>query len=69
MGGSAMSDSDSYLHQEDFLTPGEVAALLRVSPRTVRNWIYGDALRACQFGSQWRIERLELEAFIRRHRR
>lgn len=69
MRGSAMSDSDSSLHHEDFLTLREVAALLRVSPRTVRNWIYGDALRACRFGSHWRIERLELEAFIRRHRR
>lgn len=64
-----MPETEPTLHHEDFVTPSEVAALLRVDPRTVRNWIHGGDLRACRFGSQWRVERLELEAFIRRHRR
>jgi uncharacterized protein YjcR len=33
-------------HDDDYLTVAEIAALLKVNPQTVRNWISRDELRA-----------------------
>lgn len=51
---------------ERFLTPRMVAERLRVTPRTVRNWIAEGRLCALRVGPrEWRVEQLELERFIR----
>lgn len=50
----------------DFMTIRMVAERLRVSDRTVRNWIRDGALRAVRVGPRgWRIEAIELERFLR----
>lgn len=48
-----------------FYTPQEVAALLKVSERTVWRWIGEGKLRARGFGRQLRIPRESLEEFGR----
>jgi putative molybdopterin biosynthesis protein len=47
-----------------FLTLDEVAAELRTSPRTVRNWIKRSRLPAYKVGREWRIKAIDLEAFL-----
>lgn len=49
---------------QTYLTPGEVAARLRVSPRTVRELIRRQQLTAQRIGEEFLIERSDLAAFI-----
>ena len=44
-----------------FLTPEEVADLLRVSRRTVYNWLRAGQLPAIRIGKVWRIRREDLD--------
>jgi len=39
----------------DYLTVGEVAAILRVQPATVRRWLRAGQLEGFQIGHTWRI--------------
>ena len=48
----------------EVLTISEVAEHLRVSDRTVRNWIEGGKLTAFNFGLQYRIKKEDFERFI-----
>ena len=48
----------------EFLTPKEVAGILRVSPRTVQRWVKEGRLRAVRVGKLWRIPREALEEFL-----
>ena len=50
--------------EERFLTPEEVADMLRVSPRTVNRWLNQGKLPGVKIGSRWRIEREDFERFI-----
>ena len=50
-----------------YLTLGEVAARLRVSPRTVRWLIRRQQLTAHRFGEEFLIEKSDLAAFIVAH--
>lgn len=45
---------------KEFLTPQEVAEILRVSVYTVRRWIKEGDLPAYKVGRSWRIEEDEL---------
>ncbi len=49
---------------DEFLTVAEVAALLKLNPQTVRNWIDNGTLPATKVGRRVRITRAELNAFI-----
>lgn len=50
-----------------FLTPDEVAALLRVDVKTVRRWCAdGQVSHALKVGREWRIPRVGLEQFLGR---
>jgi excisionase family DNA binding protein len=49
---------------EDLLTVKEVASKLRVSERTVKNWLRQGALHGLKAGKAWRIKGSELEAFL-----
>ncbi len=44
-----------------FLTPEEVADLLRVSRRTVYNWLRAGQLPAIRIGKVWRIRREDID--------
>ncbi len=46
------------------LTINDVAALCRVSSKTVRRWIKTRELTAAQLGAQWRIRPRDLDLFI-----
>lgn len=48
----------------EVLTISEVAESLRVSDRTVRNWIEDGKLKAFKFGLQYRIKKEDFERFI-----
>lgn len=51
---------------DGLLTPKEVAARLRVTDDTVRNWITRGELRATRAGKQYRITEEDLRAFLTR---
>lgn len=50
-----------------YLTPEEVAKILRVNVRTVHNFIKYGELAAFKAGHQWRIPTGEVEAMIKRN--
>ncbi len=53
----------------DYLTPQEVAARLRVSRRTVYNWIKDGHLGADRAGPKlWLVSHAQLDAFMKRDR-
>jgi excisionase family DNA binding protein len=49
---------------EQLLTINDVAALCRVSTKTVRRWIKTRELTAAKLGAQWRIRPRDLDLFI-----
>ena len=53
--------------EKDFLTPGEVARLLHVSPKTVNRWAHEGRLSCIvTLGGHRRFPRTEVEAAIQR---
>jgi excisionase family DNA binding protein len=50
---------------EQLLTIDDVAALCRVSSKTVRRWITRRELPAVKLGAQWRIRPRDLDLFLR----
>ena len=50
---------------EALLIIKEVAALCRVSEKTVRRWIDARELPAARLGGQWRVRPRDLDIFIR----
>ena len=48
----------------EFLTIKEVAEVLKVSQRTVRNWIDSGTLKASRFGLQYRVKKTDFDEFI-----
>ena len=57
----------------EFLTIEEVAKLFKVSKRTIQRWLKDNGLKAYKFGvgktATLRIEKSEIEKFIKKHRR
>lgn len=51
------------------LTLEETADLLRVSTRTLRRAIASQELAAHKIRRQWRIARIDVESYLRRHRK
>jgi excisionase family DNA binding protein len=49
---------------KQLLTIDDVAALCRVSTKTVRRWIKTRELTAAKLGAQWRIRPRDLDLFI-----
>lgn len=50
----------------DILTIKQVAERLKVSERTIRNWIDKGDLKAYRFGLQYRIDETDLNEFIKK---
>ena len=59
--GSKVSNDNANL-----LTPSEVAARLKVSPRTVVVWLQDGKLAGMKVGKSWRVRLEDLEAFLGR---
>jgi excisionase family DNA binding protein len=51
-----------------FLTPQEVAGLLRVSPAAIHRLLRRGELPAVRVGRAWRVEETELQRWLRRRR-
>jgi excisionase family DNA binding protein len=49
---------------DDMLTVAEVAALLKLNPQTIRNWINQGTLPASHVGRSVRIRRRDLDSLI-----
>lgn len=49
---------------DDYLTPEEVAAILKVSVATVRRKLRSGELPAMKFGRSWRIKRSTLDELL-----
>ena len=45
-------------------TVQEVADLLQVHPKTIKNYIESDKLKASWFGNRWRIKKETVKRFI-----
>lgn len=58
VGGDAM---------DEIYTPKEVAAMIKVSERTVNEWLRNGKLRASKLGRQWRITEQQLNDFLKDH--
>lgn len=46
------------------LTIAEVASILKVTERTIYNYVKGGSLKAAKIGKHWRIKALDLKDFI-----
>jgi len=66
-----MNVGDSPMQQdEEVYTTEEVAGKLRVTPKTVREWIQRGELKAIDAGQGYRIFKRDYEEFLEnRHRR
>lgn len=49
----------------EFFTVEEIAKILKISSRTVFQLIYDKKLRASKVAKCWRIERSDLEAYLK----
>jgi excisionase family DNA binding protein len=49
---------------DELFTAEKVAAILQLSPKTIKDWLRAGKLRGCKIGRLWRVKPAELEAFI-----
>jgi excisionase family DNA binding protein len=49
----------------DILTVEEGAAYAKVAPKTLRKWLKSGALPGMRAGRHWRVEKHELQRFLR----
>lgn len=54
------------MYKEKLLTVSDVAEMLDVSDRTVRNWVQRGVLKAYRFGREYKITQAYLNEFITR---
>lgn len=59
-----MTQNTAKTDTPDVLTVPEVAARLRVTPATIRNWIAQGTIVALQNGRHYRIPRRELDRLL-----
>jgi len=50
--------------ETEYLTPEEIANILKVHARTVRNWLVTGELKGIHLKRLWRIPKSEFEKFI-----
>lgn len=55
------------LRIDELLTVGEVADLLKLSPRTVFRWLSEGRIPAIRIGNVTRVRREDLDAFFQAH--
>jgi len=49
---------------EKLLTPDEAAAIVRTSPKTIREWLRKGVLKGIKTGRLWRIRESDLRRFL-----
>ncbi len=54
---------------EKLLTPEQVADILQVSVKTIKNWLRSGKLRGVKMGQLWRIEQEALQEYLNRQKR
>ncbi len=59
----SQQDKTSPNSQDEFLTPSQVAELMKVGEFTVRLWLRRGLLRGFRIGKSWRIHQSALDAF------
>ncbi len=52
------------MDQQILLTPFDVAKSLQMNERTVTQWLRNGYLRGFKIGKEWRVSKIDLEAFI-----
>jgi excisionase family DNA binding protein len=55
--------SDGAINQSNFLALREAAEILRLSPRTLREYVTRGAIQGRIIGGRWRFRRVDLDAF------
>lgn len=53
----------------EMYTPDEVADILKVKDRTIRQWLRDGKLKGVKIGTHWRIMEEDLQDFIERHKK
>jgi excisionase family DNA binding protein len=53
---------------DDLLTAEQAAAILQLSPKTIKDWLRAGKLTGCKIGRVWRVKQADLEAFIQASR-
>jgi excisionase family DNA binding protein len=53
---------------DDLLTAEQAAAILQLSPKTIKDWLRAGKLTGCKIGRVWRVKPADLEAFIQASR-
>jgi excisionase family DNA binding protein len=53
----------------ELLTVEEAAAWLKISVRTLRDWLRTGKLRGVKTGKYWRVREQDLRAFVEKHLR
>jgi excisionase family DNA binding protein len=53
---------------DDLLTAEQAAAILQLSPKTIKDWLRAGKLTGCKIGRVWRVKSADLEAFIQASR-
>ena len=56
-----MGNDEKREEEPAYITPAEVASLMRVSQKTVYNWLRRGKLSAIRIDGTWRVARSELE--------
>lgn len=58
------------MHDDEMLTAEDVARIMKVSIKTVRNWVQSGELATIPIGSrEYRISRRDLDEFIEKQKR
>ena len=52
------------MERDKWLTPDEVAEIIRVSGKTVREWLRKGTLKGVKIGKIWRIREDDLKALL-----
>ena len=53
-----------HMEWDKLLTPEEAAAIVRVSPKTIREWLRKGELKGIKTGKLWRIKESDLRALL-----
>ncbi len=57
------------MQNDELYTTGDVAKRLKITPKTVREWISRGELIAIDLGQGYRIKKSDLEIFLERRKR